>query len=59
METFIDFLPSDIDRFRWFKNGNRVFCNVCWWVGPDEDYNECPDCNSDRLEWILEDSENK
>jgi hypothetical protein len=54
MEAFIDFLPSDLDRLKWYYQGYRVLCNSCWWVGLDEDYDQCPDCNSDRLEWIIE-----
>ena len=53
METFIDFEPNKIDRFRWYRNGNRVLCNSCWWKAPDENHDQCPDCNSDKLEWIM------
>ena len=54
METFISYQPSELDRIRWYNEGNRVLCNSCWWIGPDDEHDHCPDCNSDRLEWILE-----
>jgi hypothetical protein len=34
----------------WYKQGYRVFCNSCWWIGSDNGY----DCNSDHLEWIFD-----
>ena len=53
MESFIDIQPSLIDRFRWFFKGYQVLCNNCWWVGPDENHDQCPDCGSDRLEYLI------
>ena len=58
MTTSTDFQPTDLDRLQWFKQGYRVFCNICWWIGADNNYDECPECGSDLLEWILE-CENK
>jgi|APSaa5957512622_1039677.scaffolds.fasta_scaffold285071_2 hypothetical protein len=57
METFSDFDPNELDRIRWYQKGYRVICNDCWWVGLDEEHDQCPDCNSDRLEWIINDNE--
>jgi hypothetical protein len=57
MTTFIDFNPSILSRIRWHQKGNQVFCNSCWWVGADKNYDQCPECFSDRLEWILDEDE--
>ena len=57
MDTFSDFEPSELDRIRWHQKGYRVLCNACWWIGLDESHGQCPDCNSDRLEWIINDNE--
>jgi hypothetical protein len=57
MDTFSDFEPSELDRFCWYNKGHRVLCNACWWIGTDENRDQCPDCNSDRLEWIINDNE--
>jgi hypothetical protein len=54
METFFNYQSSELDRIRWYNEGNRVLCNNCGWIGPDEEHDHCPVCNSDRLEWILE-----
>ena len=54
MDTFSDFEPSELDRFCWHQKGYRVLCNACWWIGLDESHGQCPECNSDRLEWIIE-----
>jgi hypothetical protein len=53
MDTFINYQPSDLDRLRWHKDGYHVFCNNCWWFGSDKNHDQCPDCNSDKLEWIM------
>ena len=58
MTTFTDFQPNELDRFRLYNQGNRVFCNKCWWVGADDNYDQCPECFSDRLEWIFDDEKN-
>ena len=52
--TFSDFQPSKIDRFRWRQKGYKVFCSDCWWIGKGEDYDYCPDCRGESLEWIIE-----
>ncbi|MBT4290409.1 MAG: hypothetical protein HOD92_24040 [Deltaproteobacteria bacterium] len=54
METFINYNPGALDRQRLYSQGNRVLCSDCWWTGPSEDYDYCPDCKNDRLEWIVE-----
>jgi hypothetical protein len=55
MKTFFYNHLSELDRLRWYKDGYRVFCNNCWWIDLDENYDQCPDCNSDMLEWIFDD----
>jgi hypothetical protein len=57
-ESFKDFTPSELDRTRWYKHGYRVLCDNCWWIGADNNYDECPECFSDRLEWIFDKTEN-
>jgi hypothetical protein len=56
-ESFIDIQPSEIDRLRWYKQGNRVFCNNCWWVGADNNYDQCPERYNNKLEWISDKAE--
>jgi|APSaa5957512622_1039677.scaffolds.fasta_scaffold107932_1 hypothetical protein len=54
MNSFQRYLPGELDRIIWYRKGYRVLCNNCWFVGQDENYDYCPDCHSDRLEWILD-----
>jgi hypothetical protein len=50
MKTFIYNQPSELDRIYRYQKGYRVLCDDCWWIGLDENYDQSPDCNSDRLE---------
>lgn len=58
MTTFQEHKPNINDRLNWVKKGFKVFCCDCWWIGREIDYDSCPDCKSDKLEWILETEDN-
>lgn len=57
MSLFRDHSPNALTRFAWYQKGFRVLCSDCWFMGEDIDYDNCPDCNSDKIEFIFEDNE--
>jgi len=53
-QTFSIVQPETLQMIKWIEEGNEVFCEDCWWIGPDNNYDICPDCNSFRLAFLID-----